>query len=81
MDAPPISPTALLTPIFGADTAAVISFLAFIGYVITWIAPLLPPPSDGASQTWKTAYAVITKIAGNIGYARNKAHPKESAEP
>lgn len=66
------SPTALLTPIFGAYTASIISLLAFVGYIITWVAPLLPPPAPTANPGWKFVYAVISKIGGNVGYAKNK---------
>lgn len=64
-------PVALLSPIFGVHTASVISLLALIAYGITWIAPLLPPPSDGSGRTWRITYAVVNKIAGNVGHAKN----------
>lgn len=66
------SPAAILTPIFGAYSASVISLIMFLGYVITWVAPLLPPPGINASWGWKFAFAVINKIGGNVGYAKNK---------
>lgn len=64
-------PSAILTPLLGASAASIISLLAFIGYIITWLAPILPPPSETASPVWKFAYAVANKIAGNVGHARN----------
>lgn len=66
------NPVALLTPVFGADAAAIVSFLAFIGYVITWVAPMLPPPTENANPGWKFVYQVANKIAANIGYAKNE---------
>lgn len=65
-------PIALLTPIFGSHTAALISFLALMGYVITWIAPLLPAPAADSSRTWRITYAVVNKIGANVGHARNQ---------
>ncbi len=64
-------PVAILSPLFGSHTASLISFLALMGYIITWIAPLLPVPVEGSSVTWRFTYAAVNKIAGNVGHARN----------
>lgn len=65
-------PTSLLTALgLGGYTAAAIPLLMCLGYIVTWIAPLIPAPGPNASGFVTFLYAVVQKIAGNVGLAKN----------
>jgi hypothetical protein len=69
--------TTLLTTLgLGHYAAALISLALCLGYMITWIAPLIPAPSATSGTAYTFIYAAINKIAGNVGHATNT--PKDS---
>ena len=69
MDGP--SPNILTSLGLGAYAASIVSLIAFLGYVITWIAPLVPAPSATVHPVLLFLYTIMNKIAGNVGHATN----------
>lgn len=71
-----MDPTSLLMALgLGKYAAAAVALAVCAGYGVTWIAPLLPPPSPASSALARVLYAAVNKIAANVGHAANATAP------
>jgi hypothetical protein len=46
-----------------------------VGYAVTWLAPIVPPPAPTSGNLRRFLYALVNKIAGNVGGAANANAP------
>lgn len=78
----PPDPVTLLTALgLGHYAAAIVALLLCIGYLVTWVAPLVPPPGANAGALRVFVYNVMQKIAGNVRYAKNANVPTIPTTP
>ena len=71
--------TTLLTPILGAHTIAIVSWLVLASAVAAQIMPYLPVASANSPGWYRIAYGLTARITGSR--ANNAPMPPAGAEP